>query len=163
MIDKKQGRSQRAARIVIRPSDSAGLIGFLKSTRFGAFLLICSTILEGFYAFRLFRHTGGDTFGSLLFPVSLIYAALVTGVIVFFALRNNRMIVWLAVGFEFAMNFLLDVQTVAIPAPENWQWIFASQLAIGTILPLATKAFADEVNKRVVSRERRTVEKEEGE
>jgi hypothetical protein len=139
--------------VLLRPTKFA-LIDFLKSSRFGSFLLICSTILEGFYAYRLFVHTGTDTFGPLLLPVSLIYATLVTGVIVFFALRNNRMIVWTAVIFEFAMNLLLDIQTVAIPAADQWQWIFVSQLAIGTILPLATKAFADEVNKRVVTRGR---------
>jgi len=127
------------------------LINFLKSSRFGAFLLICSTILEGFYAYRLFALTGQHTFGVLLFPVSLIYASLITGVIVFFALRNNRMIVWAAVIFEFAMNTLLDIQTVALIRPEYWFWIFLSQLAIGSILPIATKAFADEVSKKKFS------------
>jgi len=127
------------------------LINFLKSSRFGAFLLICSTILEGFYAYRLFALTGQHTFGVLLFPVSLIYASLITGVIVFFALRNNRMIVWAAVIFEFAMNLLLDIQTVALVRPEYWFWIFLSQLAIGSILPIATKAFADEVSKKKFS------------
>jgi hypothetical protein len=136
---------------IIRPS-RVGLIDLLKSSRFGAFLLICSTILEGFYAYRLFVHTGADTFGGLLLPVSLIYATLVTGVIVFFALRNNAMIVWTAVVFELLMNLLLDVQTVVLVRPEHWFWIFLSQLAIGSILPLATKAFADEVNKRVTTR-----------
>lgn len=124
------------------------LIQFLKSSNFGAFLLVCSTILEGFYAYRLFNLTGEHTFEALTFIISLIYASLITGVIVFFALRNNFMIVWFAVGFEFAMNTLLDIQTVALLKPENWIWIFISQLAIGSILPLATKAFADEVSKR---------------
>jgi hypothetical protein len=123
------------------------LIQFLKSSRFGAFLLICSTILEGFYAYRLFNLTGAHTFGWLLVPVSLIYASLITGVIVFFALRNNRTIVWSAVIFEFAMNLLLDIQTVVLVRPDHWFWIFLSQLAIGSILPIATKAFADEISK----------------
>jgi len=125
-------------------------IEFLRSARFGSLLLVCSTILEGFYAYRLFNITGIDTFQSLTFMVSLIYASLVTGVIVFFALRNNTFIVWVAVTFEFAMNTLLDVQTVALPAKENWIWIFVSQLAIGSILPLSTKAFADEISKHFV-------------
>jgi hypothetical protein len=124
------------------------LLDFLKSSRFGAFLLICSTILEGFYAYRLFNLTGQHTFSGLTFLVSLIYASLITGVIVFFALRNNKMIVWAAVIFEFAMNLLLDIQTVILVRPEHWFWIFLSQLAIGSILPIATKAFADEVSKR---------------
>lgn len=135
------------------------LINFLKSSRFGAFLLICSTILEGFYAYRLFTLTGQHTFGVLLFPVSLIYASLITGVIVFFALRNNRMIVWAAVIFEFAMNLLLDIQTVALVRPEYWFWIFLSQLAIGSILPIATKAFADEVSKKRFTIERISMKK----
>jgi hypothetical protein len=138
------------------------LITFLKSSRFGAFLLICSTILEGFYAYRLFNLTGCHTFSTLTFLVSLVYAGLVTGVIVFFALRNNWLIVWVAVVFEFAMNLLLDVQTVALLHPyagslahvNNWLWIFISQAAIGSILPLSTKAFADEVSKP----QRRSVE-----
>jgi hypothetical protein len=124
------------------------LIQFLKSSKFGAFLLICSTILEGFYAYQLFNLTGSHTFGWLLVPVSLIYASLITGVIVFFALRNNRTIVWAAVIFELAMNLLLDIQTVVLTKPEHWFWIFLSQLAIGSILPIATKSFADEVSKR---------------
>lgn len=133
-------------------STGINLIDFLKSSRFGAFLLICSTILEGFYAYRLFNLTGGHTFQALTFVISLLYASLVTGVIVFFALRNNNLIVWAAVIFEFLMNMLLDVQTVAILKPKNWIWIFLSQMAIGSILPLATKAFADEVNKKEISR-----------
>jgi hypothetical protein len=147
----------------IIPPSRISVIDFLSSKRFGAFLLICSTILEGFYAYRLFNLTGADTFQALTFAVSLIYATLVTGVIVFFALRNNRTIVWLAVVFELSMNFLLDVQTVAIPRGENWGWVFVSQLAIGSILPMATKAFADEVSKRVITRERRSPGKDEGE
>jgi hypothetical protein len=131
------------------------LIDFLKSSRFGAFLLICSTILEGFYAYKLFNITGQHTFDTLTMIVSLIYASLITGVIVFFALRNNFFIVWVAVFFEFTMNLLLDVQTVALLHPfsgsvahiQNWLWIFISQAAIGSILPLSTKAFADEVSK----------------
>lgn len=125
------------------------LIDFLKSPKFGAFLLICSTILEGFYAYRLFNLTGVHTFQALTFIVSLIYAALVTGVIVFFALRNNVFIVWVAVLFELTMNSLLDIQTVAILRPTHWIWVFISQLAIGSILPLSTKAFADELTKRI--------------
>lgn len=128
------------------------LIDFLKSSKFGAFLLICSTILEGFYAYRLFNLTGKHTFQTLTFIISLLYASLITGVIVFFALRNNTLIVWAAVIFEFLMNALLDVQTVALLRPAAWQWVFISQLAIGSILPLATKAFADEVNKKEISR-----------
>lgn len=136
---------------IIKPT-RISLIDFLKSSKFGAFLLICSTILEGFYAYRLFNLTGKHTFDWLIMPVSMTYSVLITGVIVFFALRNNRMIVWAAVIFEFAMNTLLDIQTVALVRPEHWFWIFLSQLAIGSILPIATKAFADEVNKRVTSR-----------
>jgi hypothetical protein len=143
---------------VLIKKSSFALIDFLKSSKFGAFLLVCSTILEGFYAYRLFNLTGQHTFEGLTFVISLLYASLVTGVIVFFALRNNMMIVWTAVIFEFAMNLLLDVQTVALLRPENWLWIFISQLAIGSILPLATKAFADEVNKRVITRQRKSEE-----
>lgn len=131
------------------------LIDFLKSSKFGAFLLVCSTILEGFYAFRLFKLTGIHTFGDeLTFVIGMIYASLVTGVIVFFALRNNRLIVWAAVIFEFAMNALLDVLTIVATdkTVTNWILVFIAQLFIGSILPLATKAFADEVNKREVSR-----------
>ena len=138
-------------KVILKPS-KVNIIDFLKSAQFGTFLLVCSTILEGFYAYRLFNLTGGHTFQTLTFVVSLIYASLVTGVIVFFALRGNLMIVWAAVIFEFLMNALLDVQTVAIPKPENWQWIFISQLIIGSILPLSTKAFADEIKKKVVTR-----------
>ena len=115
-------------------------------------LLAFSTVLEGFYAYRLFNLTGTHTFQSLTFVISLIYALIISGVIVFFALRNNLLIVWAAVIFEFSMNALLDIQTVAIPKPDNWIWIFISQLIIGSILPLATKAFADEINKKEVSR-----------
>ena len=135
------------------------LIDFLKSSRFGAFLLICSTILEGFYAYRLFNLTGQHTFAGLTFLVSLIYASLITGVIVFFALRNNKMIVWAAVIFEFCMNLLLDIQTVILVRPEYWFWIFLSQLAIGSILPIATKAFADEVSKKRFTVERISAKK----
>jgi hypothetical protein len=138
-------------KVLIKKS-SFSLLNFLKSSKFGAFLLVCSTVLEGFYAYRLFNLTGQHTFEALTFVISLLYASLVTGVIVFFALRNNTLIVWAAVIFEFSMNLLLDVQTVALIKPENWQWIFISQLAIGAILPLATKAFADEVNKTVITR-----------
>jgi hypothetical protein len=146
-------------KIVIKKT-RINIIDFLKSSKFGAFLLICSTILEGFYAYRLFNLTGYHTFEALTFLVSLIYAALVTGVIVFFALRNNFFIVWVAVCFELTMNTLLDVQTVAILRPEHWIWVFISQLAIGSILPLSTKAFADEVNKRVLSRNIKTNDNE---
>ena len=138
-------------KVIIKPT-KVNIIDFLKSSKFGTFLLICSTILEGFYAYQLFNLTGFHTFQTLTLVVSLIYASLVTGVIVFFALRGNLMIVWAAVIFEFLMNTLLDVQTVAIPKPENWGWIFISQLIIGSILPLSTKAFADEIKKKIVTR-----------
>lgn len=154
-MDRKAKKQQ----IIIRRSNRYRLLNFLKGARFGAFLLICSTILEGFYAYTLFTLTGQHTFEALTFIISLIYAALITGVIVFFALRNNQMIVWFAVIFEFSMNALLDIQTVALVKPENWMWIFISQLAIGTILPLATKAFADEVSKKEVSRRSRQTQK----
>lgn len=137
---------------VLIKSTKIKLIDFLKSSKFGIFLLICSTILEGFYAQRLFNLTGEHTFDTLTLLISLIYAFIVSGVIVFFALRNNMLIVWAAVLFEFLMNMLLDIQLVAIPKPENWFWIFISQLIIGSILPLATKAFADEINKKEITR-----------
>jgi hypothetical protein len=145
----KNNQSRAASHSARARRTGFSIIDFLKSSRFGAFLLICSTILEGFYAYKLFNITGDHTFEALTFIVSLIYASLITGVIVFFALRNNFFIVWFAVAFEFAMNLLLDVQTVALAKPMivNWLWIFISQAAIGSILPLSTKAFADEVTK----------------
>jgi hypothetical protein len=85
----------------------------------------------------------------LTFLVSIIYASIVAGTIVFFALRNNKLIVWAAVIFELAMNVLLDIQAAGL----EHAWIFVSQLAIGSILPLATKAFADEVSKKEISRQ----------
>lgn len=138
-------------KVVIKKTGT-NIIDFFKSSKFGAALLICSTILESFYAFKLFMLTGRFAFQELAFVVALIYAGIIAGTIVFFALRNNRMIVWAAVIFELTMNVLLDVQAVALLKPENWLWIFVSQMAIGAILPLATKAFADEVGKRELSR-----------
>jgi hypothetical protein len=140
-------------KVLIRPT-GATLINYLKSSRFGVVLLVCSTMLEGFYAYKLFSLTGHPAFGVLTLPVAIIYAIILSGVIVFFSLRGNMMIVWAAVGFELAMNTLLDIQMVILPRVENWFWVFISQLLIGIILPLATKAFADELNKREVSRDR---------
>ena len=88
--------------------------------------------------------------GEFALIVSIVYASIIAGTIVFFALRNNRIMVWGAVIFELAMNTLLDIQAVLVAdeRAENYIWIFASQLAIGMILPIATKSFADELNKR---------------
>lgn len=143
---------------VITKSDFS-FIDFLKSSKFGVFLLICSTTMEGFYAFKLFKLTGEDMFDNLLFTISLIYAFIVAGVIVFFALRNNIMMVWAAVIFELIMNLLLDIQAVWLPQGENYLWIFISMLAIGSILPVATKAFADEINKKILTRNPPTIRK----
>lgn len=134
--------------IIKRAGKRAGIVDFLKSSRFGAALLICSTILESFYAFKLFNLTGSLAFEAITFLVSLIYASIVAGTIVFFALRNNALIVWTAVFFELSMNILLDIQAAGV----THIWFFVSQLAIGAILPLATKAFADEVSKKEISR-----------
>ena len=62
--------------------------------------------------------------------------------------------VYCAVGFEFLMNSLLDVQTVIMTPVHvlNMWWVFTAQLAIGALLPIATKAFADEINKREMQR-----------
>ena len=127
-------------------------IDFLESAKFGSILLILSTMLEAFYSYNLFRVTGSHTFGSQTLLVSIIYSCIIAGTIVFFAIRNNNTMVWVAVIFEFAMNGLLDVQTVALSPQEidNRVWVFCSQLAIGTILPLATKAFANEINKKFI-------------
>jgi len=141
-------------KVVIKKTGT-NIIDFFKSSKFGAALLICSTILESLYAFKLFMLTGQFAFNEMALIVAIIYAVIVAGTIVFFALRNNRMIVWAAVIFELTMNILLDVQAVALMKPENWFWIFVSQMAIGAILPLATKAFADEVGKRELTRKPR--------
>ena len=127
------------------------IIDFIESANFGTFLLILSTLLEAFYSFNLFKITGIHTFGNQTFFVSLIYSAIIAGTIVFFALRNNILMVWCAVIFEFSMNLLLDVQTVwTNPHVKNMIFVFISQLAIGSLLPIATKAFAEEINKKFI-------------
>jgi len=127
------------------------IINFIESANFGTLLLILSTILEAFYSFNLFKITGLHTFGSQTFIVSLIYCSIIAGTIVFFSLRNNVLMVWVAVIFEFSMNLLLDIQTVWFGENVNHvTLVFISQLAIGTILPLATKAFAEEINKKYI-------------
>jgi len=140
-------------KIVLKPS-GASLIDFIKSSKFGSALLILSTALEGFYSFSLFSLTGVHTFGTLTLAVSIIYSLIISGTIVFFALRNNKLMVYCAVGFEFLMNSLLDVQTVIMTPVHvlNMWWVFTAQLAIGALLPIATKAFADEINKREMQR-----------
>ena len=140
-------------KIVIKPTGTS-LTDFIKSAKFGSGLLILSTSLEGFYSFSLFQITGAHTFGALTLIVSLIYSFIISGTIIFFALRNNVLMVWCAVVFEFLMNLLLDIQTVALNQNniDNRFWIFTAQLAIGALLPIATKAFADEINKKEFSR-----------
>ena len=143
----------KAKKIVLKPS-GASLIDFIKSSKFGSALLILSTALEGFYSFSLFSITGAHTFGLFTFAVSIVYSLIISGTIVFFALRNNKLMVYCAVVFELCMNTLLDIQTV-IMAPVhilNQWWVFIAQLAIGALLPIATKAFADEINKREMQR-----------
>ncbi len=127
------------------------VIDFIESANFGTLLLILSTLLEAFYSFKLFAITGVHTFVSLTIIVALIYAAIISGTIVFFALRNNLLMVWVAVAFEFAMNLLLDIQTVWFGiGVKHTMLVFISQLAIGSIIPLATKAFAEEINKKYI-------------
>jgi hypothetical protein len=135
------------------------VIEFLESSNFGTILLILATMLEAFYSYNLFRVTGTHTFAYQTIIVSIIYSSIIAGTIVFFALRNNLLMVWAAVIFEFLMNLLLDIQTVALASNINNKiWVFISQLAIGTILPLATKAFAEEINKKYI-KTRNTYEK----
>jgi hypothetical protein len=132
------------------------VIIFLESSEFGTILLILSTLLEAFYSFSLFSLTGVHTFFGFTLLVSLVYSLIISGTIVFFSLRNNTIMVWAAVIFEFAMNLLLDIQTVALSNNiDNKFWVFTSQLMIGSLLPIATKSFADEISKRYRKYERK--------
>ena len=126
------------------------ILNVWKSTGFGSIMLICTTLLEGFFAFKLFNSTGIHTFGNTNLYVSIVYATLIFGTIVFFALRNNRFMVWAAVIFEFSMNTLLSVISIYLHklSVPDWQFVLVSQEIIGIILPLATKAFADEVSRK---------------
>ena len=126
---------------------------FLSSNNFFTFLLIASTILEGLFAFKLFNLTGFWTFGWLLLPVALLYSFIMSGIVVGFTLRNNTRMIWIAVYFELIMNFLLDVMAILLnPAViEHRYWIFAAQILIGTLLPLATKSFAEEIKPKNIN------------
>jgi hypothetical protein len=136
------------------------VISFLESAEFGTSLLILSTLLEAFYSFSLFSITGKHTFFGFTIVVSLVYSLIISGTIVFFSLRNNSIMVWAAVVFEFAMNLLLDIQTVALSNNiDNKFWVFTSQLMIGSLLPIATKSFADEISKKYI-KTRNAYEKE---
>jgi hypothetical protein len=141
---------------------SFSILELWKSTGFGSVMLICTTLLEGFFAFKLFNSTGTHTFGLANYYVSVVYSILIFGTIVFFALRNNRLMVWAAVIFEFSMNTFLSI--IAIYLHKNhvpdWQFVLVSQEIIGAILPLATKAFADEVSKKKIYRKRVPVKPE---
>ena len=126
------------------------LINFLKSPKFFIFLLIASTIIEGLFAFKLFMATGYYTFEFLLLPVALCYSFIMSGIVVGFTLRHNITMIWIAIIFELVMNFLLEVMAILLNTNsiEHRYWIFAAQFLIGTLLPLATKSFAEEINPR---------------
>ena len=127
------------------------IIDFIESANFGTILLILSTLLEAFYSYRLFLITGIHTFGILTLIVSVIYSSIIAGTIVFFALRNNILMVWCAVIYEFAMNTFLDIIMVWYGKDVNHTLIvFVAQLLIGSILPIATKSFAEEINKKYI-------------
>ena len=132
------------------------ILDLWKSTGFGSVMLICTTFLEGFFAYKLFNLTGKHTFGLANTYVSIVYSALIFGTIVFFALRNNRFMVWAAVIFEFSMNTFLSVIAIYLHklSVPDWQFVLVSQEIIGAILPLATKAFADEVSKKKIYKKR---------
>jgi hypothetical protein len=126
------------------------VIKFLKSNGFGSSFLIAIVIFEGFFAFKLFILTGIYTFSALLLPVAMCYSFLMAGTIVFFSLRNNSTMVIIAVVFEVIMNFLLDVMSILLSQNDipNRAWIFISMLLIGSILPLATKSFAEALDDK---------------
>ena len=126
------------------------VIKLLKSNGFGSSFLIAIVIFEGFFAFKLFMLTGVYTFAALLLPVAMCYSFLMAGTIVFFSLRNNTTMVIIAVVFEIIMNFLLDVMSILLSANDipNRAWIFLSMLLIGSILPLATKSFAEALDDK---------------
>ena len=129
---------------------TSAVIRFLKSNGFGSSFLIAIVLFEGFFAFKLFMLTGIYTFAALLLPVAMCYSFLMAGTIVFFSLRNNSTMVLIAVVFEIIMNFLLDVMSILLSQNDipNRVWIFISMLLIGSILPLATKSFAEALDDK---------------
>jgi hypothetical protein len=56
------------------------------------------------------------------------------------------------------MNTFLSVISIYLHklTVPDWQFVLISQEIIGAILPLATKAFADEVSKRIYYRKLKT-------
>ena len=123
---------------------------FLKGNKFGTILLILCTALEAFFAYTLFSSTGTWTFRDLTIPVSVIYSSLIAGVIVYFTLNSNNFIVWCAVIYELTTNFMLDVHSI-LHSHDKIDYrveIFITQVLIGSLLPLATKAFAESLKTK---------------
>ena len=129
------------------------IINILYSSNFGTSMLIATTLIEGFYAFVLFSLTGKLTFGNVIVViVALCYAFVMSGSVVFFTLRKNRWMVYSVVIFELLANYFLDYLTILQSEHNNRIVFFLAQLLIGTLCPLATKAFADEISKKEVQR-----------
>ena len=118
---------------------------FLRSNSFGLALLLSCQTIEGVFAYKLFNIAGKYTFHEITNTAAIIYAVVMAGIIVYFTMKFNKPMVWYAVGFELSMNFVLDVISILYNPADIPQrgWVFAAIFIIGSVLPLATKAFAE--------------------